>query len=50
MSSKIICKSLEGDAPWRPLRLWPSRLQLLSHRCASYLPVHRCLGITKKIT
>jgi len=36
--------------PWRPLRLCPSRRQLLSHRCASYLPVHRCLEITKNIT
>lgn len=31
--------------PWRPFLAWPSLLQLLSQRCASYLPVHRCLHI-----
>ena len=29
--------------PCRPFRVWPSFLQLLSQRCASYLPVHLCL-------
>ena len=29
--------------PCLPFLLWPSFLQLLSHRWASYLPVHLCL-------
>lgn len=31
------------NIPCRPLRVWPSFLQLLSHRWASYRPVQRCL-------
>jgi hypothetical protein len=32
-----------GCVPCRPFLVCPSFLQLLSHRCASYLPVHLCL-------
>lgn len=31
------------NLPWRPFLDCPSLLQLLSHRWASYLPVHLCL-------
>lgn len=38
----------EGSrVPWRPLRFWPSLLHVLSHKCASYLPVHLCLAMAE---
>lgn len=44
-----IQKNTEGIlfplSPCLPFLVWPSFLQLLSHKCASYLPVHRCLEI-----